>query len=119
MSSIFRPRSRPLTTPVRKPRLGSVLRRPDESMGGAVHAHIVPGDEAVVDSGGNLRSQGARRVNGREDATIVEKAVRVALSVVVPSRHLTAVIDGGRKGGDGAGRFDVAGDAINARRGMR
>src|SRR5438046_2434067 len=109
---------RPLINTVRSPWSGSVLRRPDESMGGAVHAHIVPGDEAVAVGGGNLRSQGARRVNGSEDAPKEEKAVRVALSVVVPSRHLTAVVDGERKGVEGAGRFDVAEDTINPHHGM-
>src|ERR1043166_7396152 len=107
----------PFTSTVGTPWLGSVLRRPDESMGCSVQAHIVPDDEAAVASGGYLRSQGARRVNGSEDAPIVEESVRVALSVVVPSRHLTTVVDGERKGVDGTGRFDVAEAAINAHHG--
>ena len=76
-------RVRPLSDIEPKPWPGSVLRRFDESMGGAVHAHIVPDDDAVVVNRGYLRSQGIRRVNGSEDAPIVKKAVRVAQSVVV------------------------------------
>src|SRR5207249_9798284 len=49
---------------------------------------------------------------------LVDNSVRVARSVVVPSRHLAAVVDGERNGVDGARRLDMAEDAINAHHGM-
>src|SRR5262249_27510207 len=84
----------------------------------AVHAYIVPDDEAVVVNCAYLGCHGIGRVNGGEDALIVEKAVRVALSVVVPSCDLTAVVDGERNGGNGARRRDVTEDAINEHHGV-
>src|SRR5882762_1543869 len=88
-------------------------------MGNAVRADVIPRNEAAVVNRGHLGSQGSGRVNRSEDAPIVEKAVRVAQSVVVPSRHLTEVVDGECNGVDGARRLDVAEDAINAHHGMR
>src|SRR6516165_221748 len=84
----------------------------------AVRAYVIPDDEAVVVNCAYLRRQGVGRVNGSEDALIVEKAVRVAQGVVVPSRHLTAVVDGESNGVDCTRRLDVAEDAINAHHGV-
>src|SRR5258706_502794 len=109
----------PRSEPARESWPGSLLVRSDESMGGAVRADVIPDNEAVVVNRGHLRTQGTGRVNSTEDAPKVEKTVRVAQSVVVPSRHLTAVVDGERDGVEGARRLDVAEDAIHAHHGVR
>src|SRR2546426_11156057 len=84
----------------------------------AVRADVIPDNDAVVVNRSHFRRQGAGRVNRGEDALVVDKSVRVALSVVVPSRHLIAVVDGERNRVDGARRLDMAEDAINAHHGM-
>src|SRR5260370_17706048 len=84
----------------------------------AVRADVIPDNDAVVVNRSHFRCQGAGRVNSSEDAPMVDKAVRVAQSVVVPPRHLTAAVDGEGKGVDGSGRLDVAEDALNAHHGM-
>src|SRR5437879_13739772 len=85
----------------------------------AVRAYVIPDNDAVVVNRSHFRCQGAGRVNRGEDALVVDKSVRVALSVVVPSRHLIAVVDGERNRVDGARRLDMAEDAISAHDGMR
>src|SRR5215471_20308814 len=84
----------------------------------AVHVVVVPDDEAVVFNRAYLRCQRVGRINGSEDALIVEKAVRDALSVVVPSRHLTAVVDVEGNGVKGARRLDRAEAAIDSHHSM-
>src|SRR5882724_11297734 len=117
--SMLRSDTRPgQSEPARESWPGSLLGCSDESMVGAVQADVIPANEAAVVNGGHLRSQGVRRVNGSEDTPIVDKAVRDAQSVVVPSCYLTAVVDGERDGVDGARRLDMAEDAINAHHGV-
>src|SRR5215470_4436703 len=87
---------------------GSVAGRSDVSMVDAVRADVIPDNEAVVLNRSYLRSQGAGHVNSSPDAPIVDKAVRDAQSVIVPSGHLTAVVDGERNGVYGARRLDMA-----------
>src|SRR6516225_9865712 len=107
------------TRPVRERWLRSVLgRRSDVSMVDAVRTDVIPDDEAAVVNCGYLRCLGAGRVNRSEDTPIVDKAVRDAQSVVVPSRHLTAVVDGERDGVKRAGGLDMAEDAVNAHHGV-
>src|SRR5262245_63848494 len=84
----------------------------------AVRADVVPDNEAVILNRSYLRCQGAGHVNSSPDAPIVDKAVRDAQSVIVPSCDLTAVVDGQRNGVYGARRLDMAEDAINARHGV-
>src|SRR5262249_33595950 len=74
--------------------------------------------EAVVLNRGHLRAKGTRRINCSEDAPIIDKTVRVAQGIVVPPRHLAAVVNGERKRVEGAGPLDVAEDAINAHHGV-
>ena len=84
----------------------------------AVLADVIPDNEAVVVNCAYLRCQGAGRIDSSKDALIVDKTVRGAQSVVVPSRHLTTVVDAERNGVHGAWRLDVAEDAINAHHGV-
>src|ERR1043165_2161287 len=97
---------------------GSVLGRPDESMVDAVRADVIPDNDAVVVNRTHFRCQGAGRVDRSEDALVVDESVRVAQSIVIPSRHLAAVVDGERNRVDGARRLDMAEDAINAHHGV-
>src|SRR5258708_5081115 len=108
----------PLTNEVRKLWPGSVLRRPEESMVHAVRADVIPDNDAVVTNRSYFRCQGAGRVNRGEDALVVDKAVRVAQSVVVPSRHLAEVVDGERNRVNGARRLGMAENAIDAHHGV-
>src|SRR2546426_263079 len=85
----------------------------------AVRADVIPDNDAVVVNRSHFRCQGAGPVNRGEDALVVDKSVRVAQSVVVPSRHLAAVVDAERNRVEGARRLDMAEDAINAHHGMR
>src|SRR5437879_10900213 len=84
----------------------------------AVRAYVIPDNDAVVVNRSHFRCQGAGQVNRSEDALVVDKSVRFAQRVVVPSRHLAAVVDGERNRVDGARRLDMAEDAINAHHGM-
>src|SRR5207237_7573738 len=102
----------PLTNTIGEPWPGLVLRRPDESMVDAVRADVIPDNDAVVVNRSHFRCQGAGPVNRGEDALVVDKSVRVAQSVIVPSRHLAAVVDGERNRVDGVRRLDMAEDAI-------
>src|SRR4051812_24850634 len=95
-----------------------MLGRSDKSVIGSVRADVVPGNEAVVANRGHLRSEGAWHVDRSEDAPVIDKTVRDAQSVVVPSRSLTAVVDGERNGVGGTRRLYVAEDAIEAHHSM-
>ena len=92
--------------------------RSDESMFDTVRADVISGNETVVLNRGDLRALGARHVNGSEDTPGVDKPVGVAQRVVIPSSHLTSIIDAERNGIGGARGFDVAEDAVHARHGV-
>src|SRR5258708_7111921 len=110
--------AQPPSEPAREMWPGSVLGRSDEPTVDAVRADVIPDNEAVVVNRSHFRCLGAGRVDGSEDALVVDKSVRVAQSVVIPPRHLAAVFDGERNRVDGARRLDMAEAAINAHHGV-